>query len=349
MRCIFCLKERPGSEEHVFPLAIGGSLITDRVCEPCNSTLGSRVDAALSDNFAIRIRRGQLGLAGNSRTAPGQFEILTGVAQLADGSGKRIHASLNEATGKLDLRALHHATDIDLPDGRKIRQITIDERDIDQIPTIIQRERKRHGLPPLSQEDIAVEVEKAKQTLTSHENPEITKTFSVNYQYLRHAMMKIAYELAFLWLGESYLDDPMAAQLREAVCKADFASTDEIPGYVGEASGCSAFPPWISSPTEHLAVTSTDGKAILLAVRVFDIYAAVIPVSLDAARYLAGQEDRSKLKFLAMESTTGKLHVSTFIEEAMRLASVHLATGIPLPLPLPSPLSVQPEPPPVSA
>jgi transposase, IS6 family len=68
MRCIFCLKERPGSEEHVFPLAIGGTLTTDRVCEPCNSTLGSRVDSALTDNFAVRIRRAELGLAGNSGT-----------------------------------------------------------------------------------------------------------------------------------------------------------------------------------------------------------------------------------------------------------------------------------------
>ena len=37
MRCIFCDQERPGSEEHVFPLAISGRLITDRVCKPCNS------------------------------------------------------------------------------------------------------------------------------------------------------------------------------------------------------------------------------------------------------------------------------------------------------------------------
>jgi hypothetical protein len=57
MRCIFCLNERPGSKEHVFALAIGGRLTTDRVCEPCNSTLGSRVDAALSDFFSIRVRR----------------------------------------------------------------------------------------------------------------------------------------------------------------------------------------------------------------------------------------------------------------------------------------------------
>ena len=36
MRCIFCLKERDPSLEHVFPAAIGGTLTIDRVCKPCN-------------------------------------------------------------------------------------------------------------------------------------------------------------------------------------------------------------------------------------------------------------------------------------------------------------------------
>jgi hypothetical protein len=35
--------------------------------------------------------------------------------------------------------------------------------------------------------------------------------------HYRRGIFKIAYELAFLWLGESYLDDPMAAKLRSAV------------------------------------------------------------------------------------------------------------------------------------
>ena len=66
MKCIFCLEERPGTDEHVFPLAIGGSLIFDRVCAGCNSDLGSRIDTAISDNFLIRNHRARLGLAGNS-------------------------------------------------------------------------------------------------------------------------------------------------------------------------------------------------------------------------------------------------------------------------------------------
>jgi hypothetical protein len=67
MLCIFCDQERAPSIEHVFPLAIGGTVTTDRVCAPCNSVLGSRVDAALSDFFPVRMRRAEQGPEFKSR------------------------------------------------------------------------------------------------------------------------------------------------------------------------------------------------------------------------------------------------------------------------------------------
>lgn len=88
MICIFCTNDRPGSDEHVFPLAIGGRLVTDRVCQPCNSVLGARVDSALSDNFMVRGYRARLGLSGNSGVVPEQFELLLGTSDLADKSGR---------------------------------------------------------------------------------------------------------------------------------------------------------------------------------------------------------------------------------------------------------------------
>ena len=117
MRCIFCLQERPGSEEHVFPIAIGGRLTTDRVCEPCNSTLGSRVDAALSENFLGRCRRAELGLAGNSGKPPAPYEILLGVAKLAEHPERRVRIKFDKATRKLDIKALYHSADVILPNG----------------------------------------------------------------------------------------------------------------------------------------------------------------------------------------------------------------------------------------
>jgi len=74
MLCIFCSEERSPSLEHVFRLAIGGTITMNRVCRECNSTLGRRVDAALSDFLPIRIRRAKLGLAGNGEADPILYE-----------------------------------------------------------------------------------------------------------------------------------------------------------------------------------------------------------------------------------------------------------------------------------
>jgi len=152
MLCIFCLKDRVPSLEHVFPLAIGGTLTTNRVCKECNSTLGSRVDSALSDFSPIRLRRAKLALAGNGGVPPALHEFLLGDATLIGRDANRVQTSFNKATGRLHTKQLYHASDVVMPDGSKARQITIDESDKDKIPKIIQRERKRRGLPPLSEE-----------------------------------------------------------------------------------------------------------------------------------------------------------------------------------------------------
>ena len=339
MWCIFCSEERPPSLEHVFSLAIGGTVTTDRVCSQCNSTLGSRVDGALNDFLPIRTRRAKLGLAGHGREPPSQFEILLGDQKLIGPSANQIRTTLDKAMGKLDIRQLHHATDVILPDGRKARQVTVDERDRDQIPKIIQRERKRHGLPPLSKEALAAESKKV--TVAVVENPLVQVTINVSFAYLRHAMMKIAYELAFLWLGESYLDDPLAVELREAICKEDLASTDELAGYVGEAEPCTAFRFWTPHEAHHLAFASIVANTIVVAARVFDVYAGVIVVSREPSRYVRSAAASSKLRFLAIDSVSGNTIDTTFDAEIRRMAAAMTAHRR-LP-PFPDPLSPPPD------
>ncbi|NNM56234.1 HNH endonuclease [Acidocella sp.] len=318
MLCIFCSEERPPSLEHVFPLAIGGTITTDRVCEPCNSMLGTRVDAALSDFFPIRTRRAQLRLAGNSGNPPVLHEIFLGQVKLIGQTADRAQTTFNTATGKLDTRQLYHATEIVTPDGKKTRQITVDERDKDQIPIIIQRERKRHGLPPLSDEQLSIESKN--YTVNSIDSPLVQVSLSVSFAYLRHAMMKIAYELAFLWLGESYLADPLAADLRAAICKSDLASTDNLPGYVGEAENCPPFTNfWTPHQERHLAYAQIVGGTLIIAVRVFDIYAAAIVVSKEPGRYFRRPTDSVKLRYLAIDAVSGKTIDTTFEEESKRL------------------------------
>lgn len=304
----------------MFPLAIGGNLTTDRACGPCNSTLGSRVDAALCDSFMVRSRRAQLGLAGNSGLPPALHEILLGVHKLAEDPERRIKATVNKATSKLDLRALHHASDVVMPDGSRARRIIVDERDIDHLPKIIRKERERHGAPPLSEEQLAEEVRKAAENIITIDNPGVLVEQSYSLAYLRHAMTKIAYELAFLWLGEAYLDDPSAAELRIAICKPDPDSTNGLPVWVGDAESCDAFKFWSANKTHHLAYAFAGNDGIALAVRVFDLHAAVVWVTKDAARYLSDPDANTKLRFLAIEPVSGRMQDTPVMDELSRIA-----------------------------
>ncbi len=324
MRCIFCREEREPSEEHVFPLAIGGTVTTDRVCPECNSTLGSRVDAALSDFFPIRSRRAMLGLAGNGGTAPSPFELFLGKATIVGVEANQIHTTLDKATGKLALKQIPHIAEVTSPEGLQQLRITMDLRDKDKIPRVTQRERARRGLPALSDEELAVAARSF--TVNSIEQPLVHLSRSFDFSFLRHAMMKIAYELAFLWLGEDYLEDPMAIELRSAICNPDPNSTDKINAFVGFADPeqFRIFQSWEPHQAHHLAYASIvqPTKQVVVAIRVFDIYGALIPVSAQPERYLKSQEDTKKLRFLAIDARNKKTIDSPFAEETRRIAEL---------------------------
>ncbi|HEY1749599.1 MAG TPA: hypothetical protein VGG11_22920 [Xanthobacteraceae bacterium] len=270
-------------------------------------------------------------MAGYGGEPPSRFDLFLGDHEMIGPEAKRIQTTLNKETGKLDHRQLHHAIDVVTPEGEKARQITLDERDRGQIPKIIQRERKRHGLPPLSSERLAIEA--ANYTVRTVENPLIQIDIQVSFAFLRHAMLKIAYELAFLWLGESYLDDPLAVELREAIMKDDVASTDALPGYADWAEPCTAFKTWTPHKAHHLAFASVVAGNVVIAVRIFDIYAAAIPVSHDALRYLKDGAEAIKRPFLAIDAANRKSIQTTFEAELFRLAQAMREHGPPFPDP----------------
>ena len=135
-------------------------------------------------------------------------------------------------------------------------------------------------------------------------------------------MIKIAYELAFLWLGDAYLDDPKAAELRAAICKPDPLSTAGLPGYYGDAMGCKAFKHWIPHEEHHLAYSAVVNNCIAVAVRIFDLYAAVVPITNDATQYLKHPDDSAILRFIAIDSVSGRIHDTSCMDEIKRIAAL---------------------------
>jgi hypothetical protein len=131
----------------------------------------------------------------------------------------------------------------------------------------------------------------------------------------------------------------LAVELREAVSNPDLASTDGLTGYIGDAPSCTAFQSWTPHEAHHLAysmVLAGTGN-VVVAVRVFDLYAAAVVVSREAGRYFRTSADLSKLRFLAIDSVSGKTVDTAFDEENRRMAIAMLTASRKLP-PYPDPL-----------
>ncbi len=320
MRCIFCLEDRPPSDEHVFPLAIGGSLHTDRVCLACNSILGDAVDAPLCNHVLIVVRRAQLKLAGNSDTIPDALKALFRIGTLVGDPTKRLQVRKNAETGKLDLRMLYHATETELGAGVKQRQIVIDAKDAGQLGTIIQRERKRAGFEPLSPNNLKAQVELILATgIQTIEKPELHHQIKMDLAEFRKGLLKIAYELAFLWLGESYIDDPMAARLRDVILSRSDEQAARLRGTI--TLGCD-IPPvalWAHDKDCHVAYDLVTGNDIAVCLKIFDVFAAVVIVSEQKDRYVKGPFDA--MRFIQLDPVLGSNRQCSFIEEMGRLVA----------------------------
>src|SRR5262249_33190043 len=59
-RCIVCLRQAKLTKEHLIPESLGGRLVTKFLCQPCNSTFGSRADVIARSDPSIRLAIGNL-------------------------------------------------------------------------------------------------------------------------------------------------------------------------------------------------------------------------------------------------------------------------------------------------
>lgn len=323
MRCFFCLEERDPSDEHVFPLAVGGKLITTRVCRDCNSTLGNSVDTQLINHPLITIKRELFQLVGNSGTVPSFVKHLK-EGSLADEPTQRIKLVEDKATGKIVPRVLHSVTEAPINEREVMVTVTIDGRDginPDQIAKIIRGQRKKAKMEPLSKDELDQKVaEVVAKGVKTKEGPTIKTSFDADLQGYKSALLKIAYELACLWLGDTYLDDPMAAQLRDVILDRVPGEASGIRGTMTLGTELAALSPWSSDKNGHIAFSLKTGNTVAIALRLFDIFYGVVPVTADGSRYVS---DDGELKFIHMNPETGHMRQSSLLDEFARLSQFH--------------------------
>ena len=222
MRCIFCLEEREAAIEHVFPDAIGGVLTIDRVCKACNDWLGGNIDVLLTEHIVVQTKRNQLNLASRSGRTPTWHDMF-GVAKMANDPEQRVKIVQDAQTGQIKPVLLHKEVRTTDESGNVRISVNIDADKSGEIQKIIQRTRKREGLSALSDAELREQAEAATASIRTINQPELIFTPKIDVRDYQRAICKIVYELAFLWLGDAYLDDPVAKKLRKVI----LAGTEE--------------------------------------------------------------------------------------------------------------------------
>jgi HNH endonuclease len=312
VRCFFCLEENDRSIEHVFPAAIGGTLKTNRVCTACNSFLGQEVDVRLTDHPVILMKRHDLGMTTSAGKAVDATKKLFAQGTLAADPEKRIQTLIDPTTGKIAPKIMYHANRTNNDDGAEDVQITVDESDIGSLEKIVQRERKRAGREPLPDEEIQVLIASARQNMRTLEQPEVLYSVKVDTFHFQRAVCKIAYELACIWFGDAYLNDPAAQPIRDFILK---GKEGALPGGIQLGGNMPPLSLWQSEPKAHVALALQQGDSIAIGVRVFDAVSGVVIVTNGARSYPNLKDGR----FVLIDLVGNASRNSTLTDEALRL------------------------------
>ncbi len=244
----------------------------DRVCRHCNSTLGETVDTYLTNHPLIIAQRAMLGLAGNSGKVPDPFKALFGEGTLRGSNGRRVRA-YSAPDGKMIAHLLHHVQEFVGEDGLRYRTTSIDMRDAKQLPTIIKRQHTRDGAPSLNEAEMAATVAGILADREIIHEPTVEGTTKIDFKMYRTGILKIAYELAFLWVGERFLDSDPARQLRDLITgQAEYELDD--PKRVVRFQLHRLLRLWPGS--DHLALCMRSSRKLVIIIRIFRTISAII-------------------------------------------------------------------------
>lgn len=206
-KCVYCEAPAPLSAEHVVPDALGGSWVLYCVCKRCNSRLGHQVDVGLSENFLARLARQALYISGKG-PIPNVFE--TGVIKVPGGGEHRAYYHMKRDGSPDRVEVAMRVSKNDLGDGRVHVQGVADATASGDLFAALNKTLARRGDAPITREQFDENAQR-----TSVQTPEMTIDLEMDVDGYVPGLVKIAYEAAAYWLGETYVEtDPIAALLR---------------------------------------------------------------------------------------------------------------------------------------
>jgi hypothetical protein len=161
-------------------------------------------------------------------------------------------------------------------------RVVIDELDLAEIPKIVQRVRRRAGLPALSTDELAVEV----QRILASEREMVG-----NRQIL---------------ITPNAILEP----------NRDF-SVHRVLGTVSPGADLAPLSLWQSEPDCHIGAAMRDGDQITLSIRVFSAVSAVVQATEEAWRYPDFGKGDSLGQFIALDPVTRQIARETTLSAEM--------------------------------
>jgi hypothetical protein len=309
-RCIICVSEKRDdefSDEHVFPEAIGGRIVVRTVCKPCNDRLGNTIDHCLTNHWLVQGQRMLLKLPGKTGQIPNPLE--RGV--MKDDPTQKVLYKMDGNGMPKELYTVPSVQRTPKGDGTEEITIRIDKKDAAKLPDIVNKMRARAGQPPMTAEEI-----EAAQTASKIEKPWMSMQIAIDVVEYKRAIVKIAYELACKWLGDAFVDDPMAAQFRACLLDDDddWASKERVRNAINLIDDKPEYPFWHDGTKSHLAFIMAVKHEIYVYVRIFELFEGKLLVTNCGDRY-PGFEGM----FLSNNPGTGAVREVALVEEFDRL------------------------------
>lgn len=260
MKCIFCLQEKPSSDEHVIPDSIGGTLHIKEVCRECNSTLSRLVDNPFANCSLIQLARYTHSLGGKRDNIPFPFN---GIGTID--TGQKVSLNRNFVP--------HFKRNLDISEtsdgGLKIsfNADAADKENFDKMLGAPFRKVLIAKYPDFSDEKIdkliGDIVNQAKAQAPISDRKSIKQKMSICLDDLLFEFLKIAYELWFKRFGYPWVEESATANvLRTAIMNKN--SISPIRGKLF----CPDIPHPMSDPNKNHMIIQMDGICVI---RLFNI------------------------------------------------------------------------------
>ncbi|ACC85454.1 HNH endonuclease [Nostoc punctiforme] len=313
MKCIICKQDKPNenfSEEHIFPDSIGGNIKLNCVCKLCNDFLGHSVDSFLVNHDFVKLYRLILKIPGKSGEIPNPWKEV----YLTE-TNEKIQFIFDRDGNPQGLKTFTKIQK-NYIDNKLELKIQADAKDKDILPGIINKKLRRDGLNQLTEKEIEKIINP--QSIIRY-RPQIYKKFSIDLFLYKRAIIKIAYELAYYYLGSTYLNDEMGELLRLTI-KDKSPEGKQLTKYPIDAfieiSGTMLFPYFKNEHEHHIAIIKRHKDCLKCYISIFDVFQSIITVSNDANLY-----QNFKDKFIAINAKTRKSRQLELEEELLRIAN----------------------------